>query len=126
MCVYACTTTMIHLKAWFRRILSYPRRLPNVLRYLVSLVLSIIEKKDQSSKGRKKKKKDSNQFARISYKKEKRKKRREIFRVNSNNCMEGIIIVEDKLNIVCVKKKEFSPCLSSIPPILSLNAIRDK
>lgn len=128
--MYVCTTTMIHLKAWFRRILSYPRRLPNVLRYLVSLVLSVIEKKDQSSKGRKKKKKEKDSIESICsnfvYKKEKRKKRREIFRVNSNNCMEGIIIVEDKLNIVCVKKKEFSPCLSSIPPILSLNAIRDK
>ena len=48
---------------------SYPRRLPNVLWYLVSLVLSII-KKNQSSKGRKKKKKRKkirmNQFARIS------------------------------------------------------------
>lgn len=79
MCVYACTTTMIHLKAWFRRILSYPRRLPNVLRYLVSLVLSVIEKKDQSSKGRKKKKKKirSNQFARISYIKKKKEKNEE-------------------------------------------------
>lgn len=74
----------------------------------------------------KKKEKDSIESicSNFVYKKEKRKKRREIFRVNSNNCMEGIIIVEDKLNIVCVKKKkEFSPRLSSIPPILSLNAI---
>lgn len=120
--MYVCTTTMIHLKAWFRRILSYPRRLPNVLRYLVSLVLSVIEKKDQSSKGRKKKKKDSNQFARISYKKEKRKKRREIFRVNSN-CGRNHHRRRQAKYRLCKKKKEFSPRLSSIPPILSLNAI---
>lgn len=58
----------------------------------------------------KKKEKDSIESicSNFVYKKEKRKKRREIFRVNSNNCMEGIIIVEDKLNIVCVKKKKNS------------------
>lgn len=54
----------------------------------------------------KKKEKDSIESicSNFVYKKEKRKKRREIFRVNSNR-MEGIIIVEDKLNIVCKKKK---------------------
>lgn len=84
-------------------------------------------KKGSIFEGEEKKKKEKDSIESICsnfvYKKEKRKKRREIFRVNSNNCMEGIIIVEDKLNIVCVKKKKFSPCLSSIPPILSLNAI---
>ena len=60
--------------------------------------------------GKKKKEKDSIESicSNFVYKKEKRKKRREIFRVNSNNCMEGIIIVEEKLNIVCVKKKKNS------------------
>lgn len=65
-------------------------------------------KKGSIFEGEEKKKKEKDSIESICsnfvYKKEKRKKRREIFRVNSNR-MEGIIIVEDKLNIVCVKKK---------------------
>lgn len=65
-------------------------------------------KKGSIFEGEEKKKKEKDSIESICsnfvYKKEKRKKRREIFRVNSNR-MEGIIIVEDKLNIVCKKKK---------------------